>query len=98
MSYTDEDARRYAQFIVGHPDAKVDARHLAAARAVLDGLTQDGRLLPPEAETEWGFRCTDSCGRIHPQPEDVARRMAKHVGRALVNRPVGQWIEVTDGG
>jgi hypothetical protein len=42
--FTEADVDRYAQFIAGRPDAIVADWELAAARAVLDGLAQDGRL------------------------------------------------------
>lgn len=42
--YTDADVQRYAQFVAGHPNAKIDPRHLAATRAILGGLAADGRL------------------------------------------------------
>lgn len=52
---SEEDVQRYAEFIVGHPEAVHD-RHREAARAVLSGLERDGRLLPPGgvARTEYG--------------------------------------------
>lgn len=57
-TFTSDEVEHYAQFVAGHPDADVDARHRAAVRAVLGGLVTDGRLLPEGGDTteQWSVR------------------------------------------
>jgi hypothetical protein len=42
---SDKEVAYYATFITGHPDADPGPQHLAAARAVLEGLAKDDRLI-----------------------------------------------------
>lgn len=52
-SISDKDVAYYATFITGHPEAEPDPRHLAATRAVLEGLAKGGRLgYPPVVHEE----------------------------------------------
>lgn len=44
MDITDKEVAYYATFITGHPEAAPEPQHLAAARAVIEGLAKDGRL------------------------------------------------------
>lgn len=67
---TNDDVDRYAHFIAGHPDAQVDARHLAATRAVLDALAQDGRLVPADEYAALTRRIVDEIG--HPVTDEPA--------------------------
>jgi hypothetical protein len=47
LPVSDKEVAYYATFITGHPEAMPDAQHLAAARAVLEGLAKDDRLVYP---------------------------------------------------
>lgn len=49
---TDKEVAYYATFITGHPEAMPDAQHLAAARAVLEGLAKDDRLAPVQGGSQ----------------------------------------------
>jgi hypothetical protein len=42
---SDKEVAYYATFITGHPEAEPGPQHLAAARAVLEGLAKDDRLI-----------------------------------------------------
>lgn len=44
---SDKEVAYYATFITGHPEVAPDPQHLAAARAVLEGLAKDDRLVYP---------------------------------------------------
>lgn len=44
---SDKEVAYYATFITGHPETMPDVQHLAAARAVLEGLAKDDRLVYP---------------------------------------------------
>jgi hypothetical protein len=49
LPISDKEVAYYATFITGHPEAMPDPQHLAAARAVLEGLAKDDRLVNPTA-------------------------------------------------
>ncbi|GAA3750337.1 hypothetical protein [Micromonospora maritima] len=42
----ENEVRRFAAYIAGHPDAEVTEQHLAATRALLGGLIAEGRFVP----------------------------------------------------
>lgn len=82
-TFTSDEVERYAQFVAGHPDADIDARHRAAVRAVLGGLATDGRLLP-EGDTvtaQWTVRTTselDGEKLRDPMPHSQALTWARY--------------------
>lgn len=96
--YTEDDVQLAAQAI--WDGCKKDFENLTDpptstvfedARSVVERLAKAGRLMPADAGTEWGYRCTGGCDRVHREPEDAARRAAKQPGRVLVKRTVGPW-------
>lgn len=47
LPISDKEVAYYATFITGHPEAAPESQHLAATRAVLEGLAKDDRLVYP---------------------------------------------------
>lgn len=94
--YTEADVHGLAYLIAGHPDARVGSQHRDIARAVLDVLAQQGRLLPSEREVErrWAVRWYlpdggvdehDCPGNGRETGEQRARRLCQALPRGAVS-------------
>ena len=59
------------------------------ARAVLSALATEGRLLPPDAETRWGWLSVDGT-TVYTSPSEQAARLA--ASRSGARRLMRRWV------